>query len=127
MDNPELTTEVLMELGGRGIKIMIDDFGTGHSNLRQLKRLPIDTLKIDKGFVRDVLVDREDAEIAHAIIRLAHTLDMRVVAEGVETQEVAAFLKERKCNEIQGYLVSKPLIPEAVPSLFNKTFKIGLS
>jgi diguanylate cyclase (GGDEF)-like protein len=127
MDNPELTTEVLMELGGRGIKIMIDDFGTGHSNLRQLKRLPIDTLKIDKGFVRDVLVDREDAEIAHAIIRLAHTLDMRVVAEGVESQEVAAFLKERKCDEIQGYLVSKPLIPEAVPSLFNKTFKIGLS
>jgi diguanylate cyclase (GGDEF)-like protein len=125
MDNPDMTMDVLMEMGGRGIRVMIDDFGTGHSNLRQLKRLPIDTLKIDKGFVKDVLVDREDAEIAHAIIRLAHTLDLRVVAEGVETPEVAAFLKERECDEIQGYLISKPLTPEIVQTLFDKTFPLG--
>jgi diguanylate cyclase len=125
MDNPEMTLAVLEELGGRGIRVMIDDFGTGHSNLRQLKRLPIDTLKIDKGFVRDVLVDREDAEIAHAIIRLAHTLDLRVVAEGVETPEIAAFLKERDCDEIQGYLISKPLSPEIVQTLFGKTYNIA--
>lgn len=125
MDNPEMTTEVLTELGSRGIKVMIDDFGTGHSNLRQLKRLPIDTLKIDKGFVRDVLDDREDAEIANAIISLAHTLNLRVVAEGVETPEIARFLKERDCDEIQGYLISKPLAPEIVQTVFDKTYSIS--
>lgn len=125
MDNPGMTMTVLAELGGRGIQVMIDDFGTGHSNLRQLKRLPIDTLKIDKGFVRDVLVDREDAEIAHAIIRLAHTLDLRVVAEGVETPEIAAFLKARHCDEIQGYLIAKPLPPDAVRELFSRTYSFA--
>lgn len=125
MDNPEMTMEVLTELGSRGIKVMIDDFGTGHSNLRQLKRLPIDTLKIDKGFVRDVLIDREDAEIANAIISLAHTLNLRVVAEGVETPEIAAFLKERNCDEIQGYLISKPMPPDIVQTVFDKTYNIS--
>lgn len=124
MDNPEMTMAVLSELGSRGIKVMIDDFGTGHSNLRQLKRLPIDTLKIDKGFVRDVLTDREDAEIANAIISLAHTLGLRVVAEGVETREIAIFLKQRNCDEIQGYLISKPLPPDIVQTVFNKTWII---
>jgi EAL domain-containing protein (putative c-di-GMP-specific phosphodiesterase class I) len=125
MDNPDMTLEVLEQLVGRGIKVMIDDFGTGHSNLRQLKRLPIDTLKIDKGFVRDVLTDREDAEIASAIIGLAHTLNLRVVAEGVETPEIAAFLKTRNCDEIQGYLISRPLTPEIAQTVFDKTYSIG--
>ena len=125
MDNPDMTLEVLDQLVGRGIKVMIDDFGTGHSNLRQLKRLPIDTLKIDKGFVRDVLTDREDAEIASAIIGLAHTLNLRVVAEGVETPEIAAFLKTRNCDEIQGYLISRPLTPEIAQTVFDKTYSIG--
>lgn len=125
MDNPEMTMAVLAELGSRGIKVMIDDFGTGYSNLRQLKRLPIGTLKIDKGFVRDVLSDREDAEIVSVIISLAHTLDLRVVAEGVETPEIARFLKERRCDEIQGYLISRPLSPEIVQMVFDKTYTIN--
>ena len=122
MENPVVTLQVLAEMGGSGIEMMIDDFGTGHSNLRQLKRLPISVLKIDKSFVRDILSDKEDAEITLAIIRLAHSLGLRVVAEGVETAEVAKFLRERKCDEIQGYLIGKPMPPEAIKELFDKTY-----
>ncbi len=125
MENPQTTLQVLTELSQHGIQVMIDDFGTGHSNLRQLKRLPIDIVKIDKSFVKDVLVDKEDAEIANAIVRLAHLLDLRVVAEGVEDMEVALFLKEMGCDEIQGYLVGKPMPPDAVKDQFGKAFAIG--
>lgn len=125
MENPKTTMQVLAELSKHGIQMMIDDFGTGHSSLRQLKRLPIDILKIDKSFVQDVLTDREDAEIANAIIRLAHLLGLRVVAEGVETLEVAAFLKEMGCDEIQGYLVGKPMPPDAISAMFEKSFSLG--
>lgn len=124
MDNPKTTMQVLAELSRHGIQMMIDDFGTGHSNLRQLKRLPIDIVKIDKSFVRDVLIDKEDAEIANAIVRLAHLLDLRVVAEGVESMEVAAFLKEIGCDEIQGYLVGKPMPPDAVKAHFGRSFMV---
>lgn len=75
--------------------------------------------------MRDVLDDREDAEIANAIISLAHTLNLRVVAEGVETPEIARFLKERGCDEIQGYLISKPLTPEIVQTVFDKTYSVS--
>ena len=125
MENPETTMQVLAELTQYDIQVMIDDFGTGHSNLRQLKRLPIDIVKIDKSFVRDILTDKEDAEIANAIIRLAHLLRLRVVAEGVETPEVAAFLKGMGCDEIQGYLVGKPMSPDAVRQQFGKVFPVG--
>jgi EAL domain-containing protein (putative c-di-GMP-specific phosphodiesterase class I) len=125
MENPKTTMQVLAELSQHGIQVMIDDFGTGHSNLRQLKRLPIDIVKIDKSFVHDVLIDKEDAEITNAIIRLAHLLDLRVVAEGVESMEVAVFLKEMGCDEIQGYLVGKPMPPDAVKDQFGKSFDIG--
>jgi diguanylate cyclase (GGDEF)-like protein len=124
MDNPKTTMQVLAEMSKHGIQMLIDDFGTGHSSLRQLKRLPIDILKIDKSFVQDVLTDKEDAAIANAIINLAHLLDLRVVAEGVETQEVAAFLKEMGCDEIQGYLVGKPMPPDAIKELFTRYFSI---
>lgn len=122
MENPKTTMQVLAELSQHGIQSMIDDFGTGHSSLRELKRLPIDIVKIDKSFVKDVLVDRDDAEIANAIIRLAHLLGMRVVAEGVESMEVAASLKGMGCDEIQGYLVGKPMPPDAVSAQFEKVF-----
>ncbi len=124
MENPEVTLQVLAEMGRHGIQMMIDDFGTGHSNLRQLKRLPIDTIKIDKSFIKDILIDKEDAEIAAAIINLAHSLDLRVVAEGVETAEVAAFLKEKGCDEIQGYLLGKPMPPDAIKKMFGKTYPL---
>lgn len=123
MDNPTRTFGILDALRQRGLHVYIDDFGTGYSNLGQLKRMPIDALKIDKSFVDDVLVDSDDAEIVNAIIRLAHSLNLRVVAEGVERLEQMEFLRQSGCDEIQGYLVSKPLIPDKVSELFSHTFR----
>lgn len=102
----EMRLRALKELG---ITLSIDDFGTGYSSLAYLKRFPIDVLKIDQSFVRDIPQDRNDMEIAATIIAMAHTLKLRVVAEGVETPEQLAFLKEQKCDAWQGYLFSKPL------------------
>jgi diguanylate cyclase (GGDEF)-like protein len=122
MENPERTFDMLDALRQRGLHVYIDDFGTGHSNLGQLKRMPIDALKIDKSFIDDVLSDSDDAEITNAIIRLSHALNLRVVAEGVETLEQVAFLKEHGCDEIQGYVVAKPLPPDKASELFAQTF-----
>ncbi|MHB1144059.1 MAG: putative bifunctional diguanylate cyclase/phosphodiesterase [Thiobacillus sp.] len=122
MENPVRTFDILDALRQRGLHIYIDDFGTGHSNLGQLKRMPIDALKIDKSFVDDVLTDNDDAEIAIAIIRLSHALNLRVVAEGVESVEQVAFLRQNGCDEIQGYVVSKPLTPSKVSELFALDF-----
>jgi diguanylate cyclase (GGDEF)-like protein len=122
MDNPARTFGILEALRQRGLHVYIDDFGTGYSNLGQLKRMPIDALKIDKSFVNDVLTDSDDAEIVNAIIRLAHALKLRVVAEGVEQAAQVAFLKHNGCDEIQGYLVSKPLSPGKISELFGRRF-----
>jgi EAL domain-containing protein (putative c-di-GMP-specific phosphodiesterase class I) len=122
MDNPMRSFDMLAALRQRGLHVYIDDFGTGYSNLGQLKRMPIDALKIDKGFVNDVLTNDEDAEIVNAIIRLAHALGLRVVAEGVEQGEQVAFLKRSGCDEVQGYVVSRPLPPAKVSELFALTF-----
>lgn len=122
MENPARTFDMLGALRQRGLHVYIDDFGTGHSNLGQLKRMPIDALKIDKSFVDDVLTDSDDAEIANAIIRLAHALNLRVVAEGVESVEQVAFLKDQGCDEIQGYVVAKPLPPDKVATFFGRQF-----
>jgi diguanylate cyclase len=125
MENPVRTVDMLNALRQRGLRVYIDDFGTGHSNLAQLKRMPIDALKIDKSFVNDVLTDSDDAEIVNAIIRLAHALKLRVVAEGVEQVEQVAFLKQSGCDEIQGFVVSKPLSPSKVTELFQKSFNFS--
>ena len=122
MENPMRTFDMLDALRQRGLHVYIDDFGTGHSNLSQLKRMPIDALKIDKSFVDDVLTNSDDAEIANAIIRLSHALNLRVVAEGVESIEQVAFLKQNGCDEIQGYVVSKPQPPDKVSELFAQRF-----
>ena len=122
MENPERTFGILDALRQRGLHVYIDDFGTGYSNLGQLKRMPIDALKIDKSFVSDVLTDSDNAEIVNATIRLAHALKLRVVAEGVETFEQVAFLKQNDCDEIQGFVVSKALPSNKVSELFATHF-----
>ena len=97
-----------------------DDFGTGHSNLGQFRRLPIDAVKIDKSFINDILTNDDDAEIVTAIINLAHALKLRVVSEGIETKAQLSLLRSLGCDEIQGYLISKPLLPDQVQSYFNR-------
>ena len=110
MKNIEETLSKLNELADLGIKISIDDFGTGYSSLSYLKKFPISKLKIDKSFVDDVCTRDDDAEIASTIIAMGHNLNMKVIAEGVETFEQLAFLQSRGCDEVQGYYYSKPLI-----------------
>ena len=108
MKNPDKSIKKLNELNQLGIKLSIDDFGTGHSSLSYLKKLPIDKLKIDQSFIRDIPHDIDDVEITKTIIAMAKNLKLRVIAEGVETQEQIDFLLENDCNEIQGYFFHKP-------------------
>ncbi|MBA3598853.1 MAG: EAL domain-containing protein [Methylibium sp.] len=115
----EITESSLMDADGNlqtmdrlkklGVALSIDDFGTGYSSLSYLKRFPVDRLKVDASFVRDVAVDADDAAIVVAIIGLAHHLGLRVVAEGVETPEQLSFLRDHGCDEVQGYLISRPM------------------
>ena len=107
MHNAELTLSILTRLKEMGIRISIDDFGTGYSSLSYLKRFPIDTVKIDQDFVRDLTPD--DAAIITAVISMARALNLRVIAEGVETEEQLAFLRREQCGEMQGFLYSEPL------------------
>jgi diguanylate cyclase (GGDEF)-like protein len=114
MSNAQATIDVLTKLKAMDVTISIDDFGTGFSSLSYLKRLPIDALKIDKSFVRDVTTDPDDAALVMAIVTLAHNLRLQVVAEGVETEEQLRFLHLLRCDEVQGYLFSKPLPAEGL-------------
>jgi EAL domain-containing protein (putative c-di-GMP-specific phosphodiesterase class I) len=100
---------MLRALSGMGARIALDDFGTGYSSLAYLKRYPVDAVKIDRTFVKDLPFDRSSSAITGAIVSMAHALDKRVVAEGVETAEQAAFLRELGCDELQGYFLAKPL------------------
>jgi diguanylate cyclase (GGDEF)-like protein len=119
MQNAEFAAGMLNRLKSRGINISIDDFGTGFSSLASLKRLPIDALKIDQSFVRDATSDPDDAALVMAIITLAHNLRLRVIAEGVETEDQLRFLQLLRCDEIQGDFFSKPLSAETLVSLFD--------
>jgi diguanylate cyclase (GGDEF)-like protein/PAS domain S-box-containing protein len=109
MEDNEANRSVLAALAALGVRVAIDDFGTGHSSLSYLKRFDIDTLKIDRSFVSELPHDPEDSAIATAIVAMGHSLKMRVVAEGVETEEQATFLRSLGCDEIQGYLLSRPM------------------
>ncbi len=112
MANAELSIGILQKLRDVGVTVSIDDFGTGYSSLSYLKRLPIDTLKIDKAFVGDITTDPDDRAITATIIAMARSLGLNVVAEGVETAAQVEFLREHGCDEIQGYWLSKPLPPD---------------
>ncbi|MFT5045572.1 MAG: diguanylate cyclase (GGDEF)-like protein, partial [Porticoccaceae bacterium] len=109
LQDGEKGIQILKDMKELGIQVAIDDFGTGFSSLSYLKRLPVDKLKIDKSFVDDLATDSGDAAIVTAIITLSHNLNLTVVAEGVETQEQYDILRSYKCNEAQGYLISRPL------------------
>lgn len=117
MQNVQTTIATLRELNAIGIAISIDDFGTGYSSLNYLKRFPINTLKIDQSFVHDIPNDPDDAAIVTAIITLAHSLKLKVIAEAVEIVEQLEFLRSLQCDKIQGYLFSKPLPAEEATKL----------
>ncbi len=112
MQQAETSVASLKELKAMDIRISVDDFGTGYSSLSYLKRFPIDILKIDQSFVRDIPGDADDAAIADLIITLAHSLKLKVVAEGVETVQQADFMRERHCDAMQGYYFSRPVGPD---------------
>lgn len=121
MDNPGKAVLVLGELGTLGVTLTIDDFGTGYSSLSYLKRLPIDSLKIDRSFVLDITHDANDLAIARGTIALAHSLGLRVVAEGVETEEQRELLRASGCDELQGYLVAAPMPADELAAFLRET------
>ncbi len=120
MEDTETTISLLNKLKVWGLHISIDDFGTGYCSLGYLKNFPIDTLKIDRSFVKDIMTEPDDAAITQAIIALAHTLRLSVTAEGIETEDQLKFLKQHNCNEGQGYLYSKPIPAEELTQIINK-------
>ena len=119
MSNPELSIEKLHKIHDMGIEVAIDDFGTGYSSLSYLKKLPLDKLKIDRSFVKDIPEDEDDMAIAKAIIALGKSLNLKLIAEGVETEEQRDFLMNEGCDLIQGYFYSKPLPGKEVEELLK--------
>ncbi len=119
MHNPKRMIKVLSKIKDLGVRLAIDDFGTGYSSLSQLKHFPVDTLKVDRSFIRNIPDNSGDKAIAEAIIAMGKTLRLTVVAEGVETQEQMDFLQERSCDEMQGFYFSKPVVPEQFADLLR--------
>jgi EAL domain-containing protein (putative c-di-GMP-specific phosphodiesterase class I) len=120
MKNAKETVSTLRALKDMGLYISIDDFGTGYSSLSYLKRFPLDTLKIDQSFVREITTDSDSAAITTAIIAMAHSLKLRVLAEGVETEEQLAFLRDHGCHAMQGFLYSRPISPGEFVRFFQE-------
>ena len=117
MENINQVLPILDQIRAMGVKFSIDDFGTGYSSLMYLKKLPVDTLKIDRSFIMDIPGDTDGENLVCAIIQMAHTLHMRVVAEGVETKTQQAFLRYNGCDELQGFLLGKPGSVEQLKAL----------
>jgi diguanylate cyclase (GGDEF)-like protein/PAS domain S-box-containing protein len=120
MHNPAHMISILAKIKSMGVRLAIDDFGTGYSSLAQIKHFPIDTLKVDRSFIRNIPQDLEDRAITEAIIAMGKTLSLTVVAEGVETQEQLDFLREHFCDEMQGFHFSKPIAHEKFADLLRK-------
>ena len=116
MHDVENAIVMLRELKQLGVALALDDFGTGYSSLAYLKRFPIDALKIDRSFVRDIDTESDDAAIAHAVIAMAHSLGLRVIAEGVENAAQLNLLREYGCDDFQGFLFSLSLIHISEPT-----------
>ena len=119
MRNVGRAIELLDIIRARGVRLAIDDFGTGYSSMSLMKKFPVDTIKIDRSFVQDLPHDSEDRAIAQAIISMGKALGLTVIAEGVETMDQAIFLREHHCDEMQGYLFSRPVPPEDIPDLLQ--------
>ena len=119
MGNIDRAAKQLTAIKQMGVRLAIDDFGTGYSSLAQIKRFPIDTIKVDRSFIREVPRDSEDMAITKAIIAMGKSLSLTVVAEGVETREQQAFLRENACDEMQGFYFSKPVAPEQFAELLR--------
>lgn len=120
MQSLESSINILNQLMDMGIRIALDDFGTGYSSLNYLKRIPISTLKIDKSFIDNIASSKKEELLINDIIHMAHTMELKIVAEGVETKEQLTVLKDKNCDYIQGYYFSKPLPSEEIENLFNK-------
>jgi EAL domain-containing protein (putative c-di-GMP-specific phosphodiesterase class I) len=119
MKDVEGSIAILRALKAMGVHLSIDDFGTGYSSLSYLKRFPIDQLKIDKSFMHDIMANQDDSAIALAVIAMAHSMRLKVIAEGVENKAQLAFLQENHCDEIQGYYLSRPVTPQQVTALLK--------
>ena len=126
IDNIEQAIATLQEVKGIGVNISLDDFGTGYSSLSYLRRLPVDKVKIDRSFVIDIISNHHDAAITQAIIAMAHHLNHRVIAEGVETESQVAFLLKNQCDELQGFYFAKPMPFEATQTFLRDRFAMGL-
>ena len=123
MHDAETSIEILKRLSGLGVRISVDDFGTGYSSLSYLRRLPLDKLKIDHSFIQEVTTSRDDAQIVRAIVSLAHSLHLKVIAEGVETEEQLDFLRRLGCDQYQGYFCSKPVPADAFARFLREGLK----
>jgi EAL domain-containing protein (putative c-di-GMP-specific phosphodiesterase class I) len=126
MTDAQTNIEKLAQLKALGLELAVDDFGTGYSSLSYLKRFPIDTLKIDQSFVGD-LGTPDGAAIVDAIIALSKTLNLRVIAEGIENPAQLAYLVNRGCDLLQGFYFSQPIYPEDVPDMLRQDFNQDLA
>jgi EAL domain-containing protein (putative c-di-GMP-specific phosphodiesterase class I) len=123
MTRAEFTESILKALRATGVRLAVDDFGTGYSSLSYLRKFPIDALKIDQSFVRQITIAPDETTIVAAIISMGRSLKLRVIAEGVETQEQLAFLRAHECDEAQGYYFSRPVVPGEFARLLESGFQ----
>jgi EAL domain-containing protein (putative c-di-GMP-specific phosphodiesterase class I) len=123
MQDPEQAVKLMENLRAMGVRLTIDDFGTGYSSLGYLKRFPINSLKVDRSFVRDLPHSIDDIAITRAVIAMAHSLQMNVIAEGVELKEQFDVLRKEGCDEFQGYLCRPPLIEEELIRFIRQSAK----